>query len=61
MPTSRFGENVADEAFMVIARGLWRYYEEALGDTPARVTTVVLKSLEDAGFKIVKEDYEARD
>lgn len=48
-------EQKADEAFMAIAKSLWRYYEESLGDTPARVTRVVYKALDEAGYTITKK------
>lgn len=46
------------EAFTAIAKGLWRYYETGLGDTPARVTKVIFYLLDEAGFEIVKKGKE---
>lgn len=45
---------MASEEFMVVAKALWKYYEEGLGDTPARVTTVVFHALKEAGYEVTK-------
>lgn len=42
-----------EEAFKAVTRILWDYYQTQLGDTPARVATVVFNTLDKEGFDIV--------
>jgi hypothetical protein len=45
----------------LVARRLWKVFEFELPDTPHRVVRVMLKELENQGFKITKGETNATD